>query len=159
MLGLIIKTNDDFIGYQRLTKRETRQALFRSAGYVRLVAKTSIKSVGKKDRRASVAQARAMNLGRDAILAAYYPPSRPGTPPNTHTKQLPRSIVFAADSSGGSFVIGPSRSGIDEIGQVHEFGGKFRGRNYPARPFMRPAIENPNSQRAITENFQGKFKK
>jgi hypothetical protein len=37
--------------------------------------------------------------------------------------------------------VGPQFSVIGEIGNVHEFGGRYKGENYPARPFMAPALE------------------
>lgn len=76
--------------------------------------------------------------------------STPGTPPNTQTGQLRESIRYAVDGPSGTVVIGPSRADIDEIGRVHEFGGPFRGRSYPERPFMGPALQQ-NLQRIPRE--------
>jgi phage gpG-like protein len=79
-------------------------------------------------------------------------PSAPGTPPHTHTQrltrkgktragQLPRSIVFHVDKAKEEAVIGPRYSMVGEAGAAHEFGGQFRGDNYPERPFMGPALD------------------
>jgi hypothetical protein len=79
-------------------------------------------------------------------------PSAEGTPPHTHTGgvtksgkprrgQLPRSIAFAQDKAAGIAVIGPRASVVGEAGAAHEFGGQFRGEDYPERPFAEPALE------------------
>ena len=81
-------------------------------------------------------------------------PSKPGTPPHTHKGRLRRSIFFAVDDNGVADV-GPSWSGLQRgglppyVGRIHEYGGKVptkrrKGatvRKYPARPFMRPALD------------------
>ena len=46
---------------------------------------------------------------------------------------------FAVDKQGG--VIGPTASVAGQVGGAHEFGGQFRGDQYPERPFMFPALE------------------
>lgn len=65
--------------------------------------------------------------------------SLPGTPPHTRRKLLPNAIRFDANKEGA--VIGPlfSRAGL--VGQVHEFGGSYKGQDYPERPYMLPALE------------------
>lgn len=79
-------------------------------------------------------------------------PSPPGSPPHTHTQkltkkgkvrkgQLPRAIVFAVDKSKEEAVIGPRASVVGDAGEAHEFGGEFKGDDYPERPFMGPALE------------------
>lgn len=65
-------------------------------------------------------------------------PSPPGTPPSTRTKRLRKSILY--EVQGNSVFIGPAESLIGPVGAAHEFGGQFRGDDYPARPFMRPAL-------------------
>lgn len=77
-------------------------------------------------------------------------PSRPGTPPHTHTQRLtkrgkirkgvlPKAIVYA--SHRGEAVIGPRKSVVGLSAAAHEFGGEFKGEMYPERPFMGPALE------------------
>lgn len=67
-------------------------------------------------------------------------PSAPGTPPHTHKGAfLRRAVRFAADKEGA--VIGPQESIVGQAGAAHEFGGEFRGADYPERPFMQPALE------------------
>lgn len=77
-------------------------------------------------------------------------PSAPGTPPHTHTQRitkkgkvrkgvLPKAIVYA--SKRGEAVIGPRKSVVGLSAAAHEFGGEFKGEQYPERPFMGPALE------------------
>lgn len=51
-----------------------------------------------------------------------------------------RALRFAVSKEGA--IIGPRASVVGEAGQAHEFGGEFRGGEFPARPFMAPALEN-----------------
>lgn len=69
-------------------------------------------------------------------------PSEPGTPPHTRRRQLKRAIKFDVGKSSETAVIGPEVSVVGEAGAVHEFGGEFRSQDYPARPFMEPALDN-----------------
>jgi len=82
---------------------------------------------------ASVIRKRAMSLMRKRKGA-----SPPGEPPHTHTRRLPKAIVFWADAYGA--VIGPAFSLSGGVGGAHEHGGEFRGRQYDERPFMFPAL-------------------
>jgi hypothetical protein len=67
-------------------------------------------------------------------------PSDPGSPPHTHNRMfLRRAIRYEANKEGA--VIGPRYSAVGISGEPHEFGGKYKGDVYPARPFMRPALE------------------
>ena len=67
-------------------------------------------------------------------------PSEPGSPPHTHRRIFFRRAIRYAVSPEGA-VIGPRESIIGTSGQPHEFGGNYKGSTYPARPFMRPALE------------------
>jgi hypothetical protein len=57
---------------------------------------------------------------------------------------LRRSIRYAVIKRGASrrssVVIGPVPEVISLVGAAHEYGGMFRGRKYPERPYMRPAL-------------------
>lgn len=66
-------------------------------------------------------------------------PSEPGTPPHSRRGLLRRAIRFAADKE--SAVIGPVASLVGEAAEPEEFGGDYRGGEYPERPFMGPALE------------------
>lgn len=81
--------------------------------------------------------------------------SPPGTPPNTRIRiarsgknkgkrlsgQLERAIVYNFDRMSGSAVIGPRASFVGQSAAAHEFGGTFKGQDYPERPFMGPALD------------------
>jgi hypothetical protein len=79
-------------------------------------------------------------------------PSPSGTPPHTHTSgvtksgrtkrgTLQKSFAYAVDRSAGLAVVGPRASIVGEAAAAHEFGGEFRGDDYPERPFAAPALE------------------
>lgn len=76
-------------------------------------------------------------------------PSAPGEPPHTRRGQLKRAIRYAATKDGA--VIGPLESMVGVAAEAHEFGGGFRGQDYPSRPFMGPALERD------LDNFAGDF--
>jgi hypothetical protein len=79
-------------------------------------------------------------------------PSPPGRPPHTRLRvsrktgkvrpgQLQRAIVFDHDKQAHVAVIGARHTVVGESGQAHEFGGEYRGDDYPQRAFMGPALE------------------
>jgi len=70
-------------------------------------------------------------------------PSPPGRPPHLQSGALRSSVQTAMDKEG-VVVIGPT----EKYGAQHEFGL----RNYPARPFMRPAFRE--SQKEILAAFK-----
>lgn len=76
-------------------------------------------------------------------------PSSPGDPPHTRRGQLRRAIRYDATKDGA--VIGPLASMVGDAGAAHEFGGEFRREQFPARPFMGPALERE------LDNFAGEF--
>lgn len=77
-------------------------------------------------------------------------PSAPSEPPHTRRGQLKRAIRYAAMKDGA--VIGPLESMVGVAAEAHEFGGGFRGQDYPSRPFMGPALERD------LDNFAGDFR-
>ncbi len=84
----------------------------------------------------------AASLAKDvkSTLETETGPSSPGTPPHTHRGTfLKRAIQFDFDKD--SAIIGPVASLVGEAGAAHEFGGSFKGQDFPARPFMAPALE------------------
>ena len=83
----------------------------------------------------------AARIRKDAIasITKSSEPSQPGSPPHTRKRQLNRAILFSADKQ--SAVIGPRHSVVGDAAQAHEFGGSFRGTDYPERPFMGPALD------------------
>lgn len=83
----------------------------------------------------------AIRLTARRSIREHPKPSLPGTPPHTQTRLLKESIVYRVDDVQRSVLVGPDATIIGPIGCVHEFGGLFRGRRYPARPFMGPAVQ------------------
>ena len=69
-------------------------------------------------------------------------PSAPGSPPHTRKGALRRSILYALLEENGTqtAIVGPSFDLIGLTGKTHEFGGRYKGAEYPARPFMGPAL-------------------
>lgn len=66
--------------------------------------------------------------------------SEPGSPPHTHRgAYLRRAVRYAADKEGA--VIGPMASVVGKVAEAHEFGGEYKGQQFPERPFMLPALE------------------
>lgn len=61
-------------------------------------------------------------------------PSTPPNPPHLRTGSLKSSVASAP--SGQTYIIGPT----ERYGKVHEQGGEWGGRHYPARPFMWPSL-------------------
>lgn len=113
MIGMMVKTE----GMTKRVADAAEKAAFRNFGHA--AARIS------KDAKASLVTA----IG----------PSSPGTPPHTHRgAYLRRAVRFAADKEGA--VIGPMASIVGQAGEAHEFGGGFRGQDYPERPFMGPAL-------------------
>jgi hypothetical protein len=97
-------------------------------------------------------------------------PSAPGTPPHTHTEGivksrrskrfglkrlgvLPRSIKYNVDRKEMVAVVGPTLFDAGLAGFIHEFGGEYKGGTFPARPFMRPAMDE--SLRFFGDSFEG----
>lgn len=69
-------------------------------------------------------------------------PSSPGDAPHTRGKgghNLRGAIRF--DSNAIDAVIGPIASFVGQAGEAQEFGGEFKGEDFPERPFMGPALE------------------
>jgi phage gpG-like protein len=66
--------------------------------------------------------------------------AKPGKPPHTRAGQLKRSLYYSVDKQKSSVVIGPKYSVMGKSAAVHEFGKRHRGRKYPKREFMKPAL-------------------
>ena len=68
--------------------------------------------------------------------------SAPGSPPHTHRGAfLKKALRFHTDFAAMVAVAGPRRSVVGPAGQAHEFGGRHRGTNLAARPYMEPALQ------------------
>jgi len=102
-------------------------------------------------------------------------PSSPGKPPHTHQSQraakirklnshrkkrgratvkVPKSFVLANAivyaQENGAAVVGPRKSVAGMIGETHEFGGQYKGAQYPERPFMGPALDKSRDRFAAS---------
>jgi hypothetical protein len=77
-------------------------------------------------------------------------PSRPGTPPHTHTQKLtrkgrvrkgvlPKAINYSAEKT--TAVIGARHSVVGLSAEAHEKGKFFKGHKFDERAFMVPALE------------------
>jgi hypothetical protein len=67
--------------------------------------------------------------------------SAAGTPPHTRKGLLKRSLRYAVEKARSRVLIGPAYSIVGRSGMAHEFGGKYRRNQYPARAFMGPALK------------------
>lgn len=115
-LGLTVRWNFD----PTLLLREVKEATYRNLGHWA----ASVRKLARQSMRPSRR------------------PSRRGRPPHTRGKRrnLPNAILYAVEPDGSRAVVGPAYSRIKTVGKAHEKGGWFRGRKYPKRPFMGPAL-------------------
>jgi hypothetical protein len=105
----------------------------------------------KAARKALAKSAYRVMQGAKALIERDESYSEPGMPPHTRRGQLRSAIRYTINYRLPDAVIGPTASGFAQAGQVHEFGGTFMGGEYPARPFMRPALNDE------LDNFAGGF--
>lgn len=109
----IVNLNDRAI--LALVDRTNTRALIRAGAYIQKTARRNIK---------------------------FSPfPSRPGHPPHTAYGDLKSAIRYAVDKPTSTLVVGTAKSFFSIVGGVHEFGGTYMDRKYPARPFMGPAFQ------------------
>lgn len=95
-------------------KYASKQALRRAGAYVRAVAVNSVRKA------------------KDA--------APPGSPPHTRRGLLKRAVRFDSSGDGMTVAVGPVRSAVGLSMTAHEFGGLYRGRKYPQRRLMGPAL-------------------
>ena len=115
MIGANVRSFFDAKGVQRKAHDGSIRALSHAAGAIRLTARRSIKR------------------------SPTY--SDPGTPPHTRRGLLREAVLYAVEKDAARAVIGPTYERVGTSGSAHEFGGRYRGDNYPARPFTGPALE------------------
>ena len=115
MLGLKTRTRFDTRKLLQQTRKANISNLGHAGAAIRLVAKRSIR------KRKGAAPA--------------------GSPPHTHTKRLPRAILYAVEKQRSRVVLGPAKHLVGTAGKAHEHGGQYKGQRYDRRPFMGPAIE------------------
>lgn len=129
MFGLTISTTDDFRKVEEAEKKATVRAL-KIAGFA--IRADAIKSIEQSP---------------DA--------SAPGQPPHSRRGQLRRAILYDVDASSRVAVVGPRATLVGESAQAHEFGGAYKKQDYPARPFMRPALDQELDK--IPAGFSGQI--
>jgi hypothetical protein len=170
----------------REVDRAKRRVLYQQGGYLRRVARNSIKKVGKsrlkKGEELAVGEGASRRHRNILEEAKRQPGSPPGEPPYTHTGHLRGDIVFAVDLAAESVAIGAHK--FPWLNELLEHGGSTQrqvwlhrpsrktflfhrgpggnrsGRsaawkflrtitvNYPARPFMRAALDKSQDRLA-----------
>ena len=164
MAGIGMKMKDaktlflDSPAVLRAVDQAERKSFNRSGGYIRTVARNSIKRPPAKKKKDLTAAEEAeyqkeLDEWKDGGKQGPRPKrglrqegSPPGKPPYFHTKLI-KLIFFVYDPRKHSVVVGPVKKNTveddDEL-EMLEYGGRTtrRGRpsRYRARPFMRPAL-------------------
>lgn len=115
MIKTKAKIDDKMPALARVAKKNNIATLGQAGAFVRQVMRRSI----RKSKRAAL----------------------PGQPVKTRKGAIRQAILFSVEKDRERVLIGPAASRIGaNVGGAHEFGGSFRGRKYPARPFAGPAI-------------------
>lgn len=115
MFGLSVKITDTTTRVQRAAERGAFRSFARAAYAIMLTARASIDTAPQGEA------------------------SEPGDPPHTHRRMyLRRALRYSANKHGA--VIGAAHSIVGTAGQPHEHGGRYKGGDYPDRPFMAPAL-------------------
>ena len=115
MIYMKVTTRDEIPKVIRKAKRGQMESIWRASGYVRTVMRNTL---GKKKT-----------------------PRPPGQPATSRTGRARSSILFAADKRDQSSIIGPSYRMVGRSMQAHEFGIKYKGDKFAARPFAGPSID------------------
>lgn len=132
MIGLRASINEHL---QRKLKEASEKAAYRNFGH----AAASIRKDVQQTIERAPRQPRSGGGRKRKRRAAATIASPPGRPPRTRRGALRRAIRF--DVSKTSTVVGPVHSIVGESGAAHEFGGQYKGAEYPERSFMGPALE------------------
>jgi hypothetical protein len=99
------------------------------------------KAVQRADMRAL--QKAAYQIFKDAqsSIEQSDKPSPAGQPPHSRKGQLKRAIRYSVEKSEEMAVIGPRESEVGTSAEPEEFGGEYKGSQYPKRSFMGPALQ------------------
>lgn len=153
-----------FFDRQRISNRVTRRkqnALKRGGAMVMTIARRSIKRPRrlmlsemtphqqKKYTRTRDSHGRFLTGPQAQVRARPFVSAAPGKPPFSHTRFLPRFILFGWDGTAEQIVVGPMQT---KTGTAHllEHGGTAHLQGYKRRlwrmrfrgnPFMQPALE------------------
>ncbi|MFQ5733008.1 MAG: hypothetical protein ACE5KM_13790 [Planctomycetaceae bacterium] len=119
-------------------KRSELGYLRRAGGTTRKIARNSIKRKGHSRRQPTNRSGAAFRRWLEEIRRR--PASPPGSPPFTHDGTFRNAIAFGLDGRE-SVLIGFLKNKVDDLAELHEFGGRRKGKTYPARPTMHPALE------------------
>ena len=103
---------------QGKVKRSQHQASIKSLGHAAALVRITARRMVRRSKR----------------------PSQPGQPPHTQTGALRNAIIFDVAPANDMALIGPAYNMIADAGAAHEQGGFYRGRLYPKRAFMGPAL-------------------
>lgn len=151
MFGMWGKSEDTFKRVEQAVERASFKNLGHAAASIRKTAQASIvkapkaKTAGRTNQVKRDARGRFLKgSGKKRRGRQLTVPSKPGQPPHTRRGQLKRAIKYHATKD--SAVIGPEGSKVGTSSEAHEFGKRYKGTKYPARPFMGPA-RDANSSR------------
>lgn len=120
--------------------KATARAMVRIGGFIRNVAKRSMRKGGKKQRS-----------------------SAPGQPPRRQDNTIYNLTFYAYGRATGEVVVGPVGLNSSKVPALHEFGGTVRRVNrsgkayeakYPPRPYMRPALEKARQDNRLAEAWR-----
>jgi hypothetical protein len=103
---------------------------------------------------------RIVETARASIITSTEP-SPPGQPP--HTRGIPGhnirdAINWKFDPIENDAMLYIDATMVGEIGSVMEYGGYFRGHQYPARPILWPAVEK-HLFKYVQQIISGRFRK
>lgn len=115
MIGLKVKIVDETKNVEKAVEKASFTNLGHAAASIR---KKAIASIEKSDKSSAA-----------------------GSPPHTRQGELRKSIAYDVEDQFAA-VIGPRASVVGESGAAHEFGGRYKGGDFPERPFMGPALED-----------------
>lgn len=114
MIGLKVKIVDETKNVEKAVEKASFENLGHAAASIRKKAIASI----SKSKKSSPA----------------------GSPPHTKTGELRKAIRYKVEDPWTA-VIGPRASVVGESMMAHEFGGQYKGGDFPERPLMAPALE------------------
>jgi phage gpG-like protein len=146
VIGSSVKFTDETAKVVQAAKDAGELSMGRAAGRIR---KDSIASI----KRAPKAKAQGRNTKGQFTKARAATASPPGSAPYTKRGQLKRAIVYDVNKADQSAVIGPRASVVGLSAEAHEFGGTYKGSEYPERPFMGPALDKNIG--AFAQGFSG----
>lgn len=105
----------------------------------RKINATGFKSLGQA---AGVHRKIARNIVKDDAT-----PGPAGSPVHSPTDLLRNAIIYELNRGRAYYVVGSAASLVDDLGELHEFGGersRSKGRgydDYPPRPFISPSLD------------------